>query len=101
VYSHLSKVYNELHGKGGLKPNVKAMRVMPSIPINVAYGAIDTGEELSSAPTVPTPEHMALGAMTFTEFKDLSDGQRSHEMMAAFNSPPATVDDFAKLIKGR
>jgi len=95
VYSHPSKDYNELYGKGGLKPNVKAMRVMPSMPMNVAYGAMDTGEELSSAPTVPALQHMAFGAMIYTEFKDLSDGQRSYAMMAAFNSPPATVDDFA------
>ena len=101
VYSHLSKIYNELYGKGGLRPNVKAMRGMPSMPMNVAYGAMDAGEELSRAPTVPALEHMAFGAMTYTEFKELSDGQRNHAMMAAFNSPPATIDDYAKLIKGR
>jgi len=43
VYSHLSKVYNELYDKGGLKPNVQAMRVMPSMPMNVAYGAMHLG----------------------------------------------------------
>ena len=58
-------------------------------------------KELSSAPSVPALEHMAFGAMTHTEFKEFSDGQRSHAMMAAFHSPPATVDDFAKLINGR
>jgi len=101
VYSHLSKVYTELYGKGGLKPNAQAMRVMPTMPMNVAYGAMHPREELSSAPSVPALEHMAFGAMTHTEFKELSDGQRSHRMMVAFNSPPATVDDFAKLINGR
>jgi len=101
VYSHFSKVYFELFGKGGLKPNVQAMRVMPSMPMNVAYVAMDTGEVLSSAPSVPALEHMAFGAMTHTEFKELTDGQRRHAMMAAFNSPPATVDDFSKLINGR
>ena len=69
VYSHLCKVYNELYGKGGLKQNVQAMRVMPTMPMNVAYGAMDTGEVLSSAPSVPALEHMAFGAMTHTEFK--------------------------------
>ena len=95
MYSHPSKDYNELYGKGGLKPNVKAMRVMPSMPMNVAYGAMDAGDELSLASTVPALEHMIFGAMTYTEFQDLSDRQRSHVMMAAFKSPPATVDDFA------
>jgi len=89
VYSHLSKVYNELYGKGGIKLSVQALRFMPSIQMNVAYGAMHA------------LEHMACEAMTHTEFKELSDGQRSHAMMAAFNSPPATVDDFAKLINGR
>jgi len=55
---------------------------------------------VSSAPTVSALEHMTFGAMTYTEFKHLSDGQHSHAIMAAFNHPPATVDDFAKLIKG-
>jgi len=101
VYSHLSKVYNELYGKGGLKLSVQAIRVMSSMPMNVAYGAMHPGEELSSAPSVLALEHMVFGAMTHTEFKELSDGQRSHTMMVAFSSPPATVDDFAKLINGR
>jgi len=101
VYSHLSKVYNELYGKRGLKPNVQAMRVMPSMPMNVAYGAMDPLEVLSSAPSVPALEHMAFGAMTQSEFKEFSDGQRSNAMMAAFNSPLAIVNDFAKLINGR
>jgi len=101
VYSHLSKVYNELYGKGGLKQNVQALRVMPSMLMNVACGAMHPGEELSSAPSVPALEHMAFGAMTHTEFKEFSDGKCSHAMMVAFNSPPATVDDFAKLINGR
>ena len=61
------QVYNELYGKGGLKPNVQAMRVMPTMPRNVAYGAMHLGEELSSAPSVPALEHMAFGAMTHTE----------------------------------
>jgi len=74
VYSHLSKVYNELYGKGGLQPNVHAMRVMPSMPMNVAYGAMDTGEVLSSAPSVPALEHMVFGSMIHTEFKELTDG---------------------------
>ena len=101
VYSHLSKVYNELYGKGGLKPNVQAMRVMPSIPMNVADGAMHLGEKLIYALSVPALEHMAFGAMTHTEFKELSDGQRSYAMMVAFNSPPATVDNLAKPINGR
>jgi len=77
------------------------MRVMPSMPMNVAYKVMHPGEELSSAPSVPALEYMAFGAMTHAEFKKLSDGQRSHAMMVAFNSSPATVDDFAKLINGR
>jgi len=101
VYSCLSKVYNELYSKGGLKPNIHAMRAMPTMPMNEAYGAMHPGEELRSAPSVPALEHMAFGTITHTEFKELSDGQRSHAMMEAFNSPPATVDDFAKLINGR
>ena len=56
---------------------------------------------MSSAPSVPALKHMAFGAMTHTEFKELLDGQRRHAMMVAFNSPPAIVDDFAKLINGR
>ena len=68
------QVYNELCGKGGLKPNVHAMRVMPSMPMNVAYGAMDTGEVLSSAPSGPALEHMAFGAMTHTEFSRCDSG---------------------------
>jgi len=74
VYSHLSKAFIELKGKGGLKPNVQAMRVMPSMPMNVAYKVMHPGEELSSAPSVPALEYMAFGAMTHAEFKELSDG---------------------------
>jgi len=57
------------------------MRVMPSMLMNVAYGAMHPGEELSSAPSVPALEHMAFRAMTHMEFRELSDGQRRHAMM--------------------
>jgi len=101
VYSDLRKVYNELYGKGGLNPNVKAMGVIPSMLMNVAYGAIDTGSEQCTNST-GTRAHGIWGNDPHGIQRTFGpDGQRSHAMMVAFNSPPAIVDEFAKLINGR
>ena len=101
VYSKLIKVYTELYGKGGLKPNINSMRAIPAMPMNVAYGAMESDGAPQSAPTVSAIEHMAFGAMTGAEYAGLTDGERHGAMMAALTSPPATVDDFTQLIKGR
>jgi len=101
VYSKLIKVYTELYGKGGLKPNINSMRAIPAMPMNVAYGAMESDGAPQGAPTVSAIEHMAFGAMTGAEYAGLTDGERHGAMMAALTSPPATVDDFTQLIKGR